>query len=93
MPMEEESLAAFLSIPGVDLAKFHQKLVGIGVHRVQHLQDAAEDDFAGIGMSSVEIRRLKRGYVDYKRRTKKRDKGFLHKVVRLYSINFSLNVR
>jgi hypothetical protein len=79
--MAEETLAEFLSIPDVDLAKFHQKLVGIGVNRVQHLQDVADEDFAGIGMTSVEIRRLKRGYAGYKKRMKK-SKGFLHKVIR-----------
>ncbi|XP_062523531.1 probable serine/threonine-protein kinase DDB_G0281745 [Corticium candelabrum] len=72
---KEVTLQEFLATPGVDLGAFQAKLIGIGVKRVQYLEHTTDEDLVGIGLTSIELRRLKRSYEEYKKETKKKKDG------------------
>lgn len=53
-----DALGAFLA--DAKLSQFHGALVELGVAQPAHLEEADDADLEGIGMKSIEIRRLRR---------------------------------
>ena len=80
---DPDSLLHFLSSEKVDLARFYEDFRKLGVKRVQHLEDVREQDYVKIGLTDVEIRRIKRRWE--KQLSKKR--GIIHNFRKLTTVS------